>query len=260
VLGVDCAREHDLSSFVVIRVGQIANGEWNPIKQTGKSSFSNVIWAYAQKHMHDQDAAILIYKLLDMFPNIIKVALDKRGGGSGVRDQLYYVIEDKKFLDDKGKPVQAEILYDPNDDDEGGWATLLKGKRNEMLSVNDRLRLLTYSDMENTFVNRSMRNALAENIFFFGAGDDDLKDKDLKNIRDYMNVIPRQFRMIQTKPTKNWVRFETPNPEKDKKDLYSATIYAWGEVMQLIQDAYNKPKSKIAKIAPTMNIDIRRKR
>ena len=260
VLGVDCAREHAMTSFSVIRVGQIAEGEWDPVTQEGSTNFANVIWAYEEKHMHDQDAAILIYKILDWFPNIVVVALDKRGGGSGVSDQLYHTVKDGKIVDGRGKSVEVEILYDPDDDDDGGIATLLKGKRNERLSVNDRLRLVTYQDMDNTFVNRSMRNAIGDGMFYFGGGDEPLDDPDLKEIREYINVIPRQFRMIQTKPTKNWVSFTTPNPERDMKDLYSATIYGWGEVMKLIHDKHIKPKSRAVNIAPTMNLKFRRQR
>ncbi len=256
ILGVDCAREHDMTAFVVMRVGQLSEKPWDRETQEGKTKFSNIVWAYCRKHMHDQESAILIYKILDMYPNIVVVAMDKRGGGSGVRDQLYHTVKDGKIKDDKGNPAQVEILYDPEDDEEGGIATLLKGRRGERISINDRLRLVTYTDMDNTLVNRGMRNAMADGQFFFSGGDEELRDSELIGIRDYINMIPRQFRMIQTKPTKNWVKFEVPNSDKNKKDLYSATIYAWGEVMKLVYDQQKRPRAKIATIAPTMNLKL----
>lgn len=263
VLGVDCAREHDMTAFVIIRIGPLSEEEWNPVTQQGKTMFCNIIWAYAAYNMHDQDAALLIYDLLGKF-NITTVALDKRGGGSGVRDQLYHVVKDKKVLDDKGVPKEVEILFDPEDNDEGGIATLLKGRSNEMLSGNDRLRLLTYTDEDNTEVNRSMRNAMGGGMFYFSAGDErldtgsDMDELDaLKSTRDFMNAIPRQFRMIETKPTKHWLQFAVPNPEKNHKDLFSATIYAWGEIKDLIVDSYKQKGSDLATIAPVMNLKFR---
>ena len=263
ILGVDCAREHDMTAFSIIRIGQLVEDEWDAREQQGKTNFCNVVWAYAAHNMHDQDAALLIYQLLEKF-NIITVALDKRGGGSGVRDQLYHVVEDGKVLGENGKPMEVEILYDPDDDDEGGIATLLKGPRSEMKSGNDRLKLLTYSDQENTEVNRSMRNAMGSGMFYFAGGDETLEtggDMDeldsLKNTRDFVNAIPRQFRMIEIKPTKNWLQFQVPNPDKNHKDLYSATIYAWGEVMNHITDSYMNKTKGISTIAPTLNLNFR---
>ena len=266
ILGVDCAREHDMTAFVVIRVGQLSEKEWNPVEQEGKSNFCNVIWAYAAHNMHDQDAAILIYNLLGKF-NIKTVALDQRGGGSGVRDQLYHVVKDGKVKDENGKPMEVEVLFDPEDNDEGGIATLLRGVRGEMNSGNNRLKLLTYTDQENTEVNRSLRNAMGSGMFYFGAGDEnldtggDLDELDsLKNTRDFVNAIPRQFRMIEIKPTKHWLQFQVPNPEKNHKDLYSATIYAWGEVMKHVTDSYMSKSKGLATIAPVMNLNLRGRR
>jgi hypothetical protein len=266
ILGVDCAREHDMTAFVVIRVGQLSENEWNPVTQEGKTNFCNVIWAYAAHNMHDQDAAILIYNLLGKF-NIKTVALDQRGGGSGVRDQLYHVVKDGKVKDENGNPMEVEVLFDPEDNDEGGIATLLKGARGEMKSGNNRLKLLTYTDQENTEVNRSLRNAMGSGMFYFGAGDEridtggDLDELDmLKNTRDFVNAIPRQFRMIEIKPTKHWLQFQVPNPEKNHKDLYSATIYAWGEVMKHVTDSYMNRSKGLATIAPVMNLNFKGRR
>lgn len=265
ILGVDCAREHDMTAFSIIRMGSLAEDEWDAVKQTGKTSFNNIIWAYAAYNMHDQDAAIMIYHLLKRF-NILSVALDQRGGGSGVRDQLYHVVKDGKVLNDDGEPTEPEILYDPKDDDEGGIATLLKGPRGEMQSGNNILNLVTYTDQENTEVNRSLRNAMGSEMFYFSGGDEtletggDMDDLDLlKNTRDFINAIPRQFRMIEIKPTKHWLQFSVPNPEKNHKDLFSATVYGWGEVMKFISDSYMNKKKGIATIAPTLNLNFRKR-
>lgn len=244
VLGVDCARESDLTAFTVIRIGPLSDSEWNPITQEGKTKFCNIIWAYQERNMHDPDAAKLIYDILDMFPNIILVGMDKRGGGSGVRDQLYHIVKDGK--------VDAEILYDPEDVDDNGIATLVGDN-----SKNNRLRLLTYNDQDNTVVNRSVRNAFKEGLLYFAGGDQHLDD-DIKIAQSFINIIPNQFKMIKTKPTKNWIHFFVENPKKQKKDLYSSTIYAYGTIKDLIYKE-DVPKRKIepATIAPTFNMRIR---
>jgi len=250
VLSVDVAREHDMTSFTVTRMGPLSTGVWNPVTQEGKTKFCNTIWAYEEKHMQDTDAALKIYEIMSMFENIVVVALDKRGGGSSVRDQLYRVVKE-------GIAPDFEILYDPNDDDEGGIATLLKDRKGQLLSFNNRLRLVSYSDEENTKVNRSLKTAMGEERFYFCGGDEKV-DEEIQMVRNYVNVIPRQFRMIKIKPTKNWLNFTTPNPEQDLKDLYSSTIYGWGEIMQLIHDEDISRSSVASTIAPTFTLKMRR--
>lgn len=222
VLGIDCAREDDYMAFSIIRVGQLSEKEWNPLTQEGKTDFSNVIWAYQERGMHDRDAAILIYKLLEKFPNILLVGMDKRGGGSHLRDQLYYVVEDGL--------VDGEVLYDPNDVGEKGIATLVKDR-----SGNDRLRLLSFSDKENTEVNRAIKNAMQNEKFFFAGGDERYPSKELEEVQKFIDLIVTQFKFIKTKPTKLWLNFYTEG--KKKKDLFSATIYAYYMQMLVLYQA-----------------------
>ena len=184
--------------------------------------------------------------IMDMFEDIVIVALDKRGGGSSVRDQLYRVVKE-------GIAPDYEILYDPEDNDEGGIATLLKDKRGQMTSFNNRLRLVSYSDEDNTKVNRSLKTAMGEERFYFCGGVEKVDDE-VQIVRNYINVAPRQFRMIKIKPTKNWLSFTTPNPDTDLKDLYSSTIYGWGEIMKLIHESDIPSASPAATIAPTFTL------
>lgn len=242
VLGIDCAREEDYVAFSVIRVGQLAVNEWDKILQEGHSDFNNVIWAYQEKNMHDRDAAILIYKILDMFPHIKLVGMDKRGGGSSLRDQLYYVVKDG-FVD-------TDVLFDPSDINKNGIATLVADK-----SDNNRLRLLTFSHKENTVVNRSIKNAMKSGSFYFSGGDGSYKDEELDDVQKYVDLTTRQFRSIKTKPVQGYLSFYTENRKKNKKDLYSATIYAYAMVMELLYNS-NKPlrNVEIKNIAVTTKI------
>jgi hypothetical protein len=80
--------------------------------------------------------------------------------------------------------------------------------------------------------------------------------EELQAIQAFINVAPKQFRMIQTEPTRNWLRFVTPNPDLYYKDLFSATVYAWGEAMKFLVEE-NKPKPIPSSIAPTFNLKLK---
>jgi len=242
VLGIDCAREDDYTAFSIIRVGPLCEGEWDVVTQTGRTKFSNLIYAYQEKNMHDRDAALFIYELLERFPGIRLVGMDKMGGGSSLRDELYHVVDDGL--------VDADILYDPSDTKENGIAILV-GNRSD----NNRLRLLKFGDKDNTNVNRSIRTAMDGGLFYFSGGDRYYKDKELEDIQKYIDLTARQFRFIKTKPTKSYLHFYTENRKKNKKDLYSATIYAWHMVNQLLYEASLPAQEiKIENIAITTRI------
>lgn len=240
IIAVDNARESDMTAVSVIRLGPLSLKMWDPVSQEGKTPFSNFIYAYQERHMHDPAVAEMIYVLLERFPHTKIVCMDKRGGGSGVRDQLYHVVKDKK--------VAAEILFDPNDNDEGGIATLLGGK-----SGNNRLRLLMYGDMENTETNRSIRTGLGEGKLYFPGGED-FHDPELDDVQNVFNVMMKQFRMIKTTPTKNWLNFHTPDPKEYLKDLYSTAVYGWGEVSRILYNEGIAKKHNISNIAPVFTV------
>lgn len=243
ILGIDVARENDLTAFVIIRLGAHAVGDFDKRMQSGHTEYNNIIWAYQEPNMHDPEVAIKIYNILEKF-NIVRIAMDKRGGGTGVRDQLYHVVKDGK--------VNANIIYDPEDDGNNGIATLMHGQDGSPI-----LRLLTYSDEDNTKVNRAIRTAMENGRLFFSGGDE-LRDDGLKDIQYYINTIQKQFKMIKTKPTKNWQHFYTENPKKYHKDLYSATIYAYGEVLNMDHALPEKKPVSISTIAPILDFKLRK--
>lgn len=254
IIGVDVARESDWTAFVVVRVGQKAEGNFDPVEQLGYTRYSNVIWAYQQEHMHDPEAALYIYRLLERYPNAIMVKMDKRGGGSGVRDQLFHVVNDGKAKAALG--YDPEILYDPNDNDEGGIVELLR--KEGVDSENRRLGLVTYGDMENTIANRNVRGAMRQNQFYFPNPEEKFTgglDDDEKQAYDFVRVMGQQFRWIKTKPTANWSKFETKDPRKQKKDLYSACIYAFDEVYNRVYKSSDKREQrKVHNIATTLSV------
>ena len=154
---------------------------------------------------------------------------------------------------DTGK-VNAEILFDLDDDDEGGIVELLKDERGHLKSDNSRLHLVTYNDEDNTKVNRSIRNAFKDKLLVFSGGTE-VVDDEIDEVRAFINTIARQFKMIQVKPTKNWTNFSVPNPDKNLKDLYSAMIYGWGEISRIIHVGdISKKKREKATIAPTFKM------
>jgi len=237
VIGVDIARESDYTSIVVIRVGWLADKEWDYVTQTGKTNFANVIYAYQERYLSSRETAKKIYDLLERFPNCIGVALDKRGGGSHVRDELYY------YAIENGLP----ILYDPDDNGEGGIATLLE--KDKSLVGNPILKLIMYSDEDNTIVAHKLRGALQRRKLLF-AYDNSMNESNVERIMiyKYVKTILRQLGWIKTRMTANWLKFYTSNPEKQKKDLFSAILYAWGLLEEYMRKT-KKTKKKVQNIA-----------
>ena len=253
IIGIDVARESDLTAFVVIRVGPMAKGKWDPVKQVGQTRFSNVIWAHQEEHMHDPDIATYTYSLLERYPNTITVKMDKRGGGSGARDQFYHVVKNN-IVDSS-----FEILFDPTDDEEGGIVTLMK--KEDISSGNNRLGLVMYSDKDNTLANRAVRGMMKQQLLFFPNYEEGLnytfsEDEEREAYRN-IALMGQQFRWIKTKPTANWLNFHTKDPKKQKKDLYSACLYAADEVYKLTEKGMIKRKRKIVNSAPFVTVNRR---
>jgi hypothetical protein len=102
VMGVDYARESDESALVVIRVGELAEGDFDPFTPRvdehgrpllGQTPWNHICWAESWKHLQAHEMASKIRELHARF-NIVHtidlggIGMDKRGGGTAVRDEL----------------------------------------------------------------------------------------------------------------------------------------------------------------------------
>lgn len=141
VLGVDVARESDETTFVVIRLGEMAKGKFTPSldrldekdrPMLGKTPWNAIIWAEYHRNMESADAAEKVREMIERY-NIVYafdrdgkpiagIGMDKRGGGGSVRDDL----GNPKPTTEDGRPDPTwnwdDVLkvYDP--EDEKGFA------------------------------------------------------------------------------------------------------------------------------------------
>jgi hypothetical protein len=221
IIGVDVARESANTAFVVLRLGQLATREWDPVNQVGKTPFSNIIFAHQEKNMPYAQTAHYIYDLLERYPNTLLVAMDKGGGGGGVRDSLLEYAVKK----------QMPVLFDLEDDKEGGVA--LKVDQ----SVSDpRLALMTYSAEDNTMALNRVKGAVQKKKMLLVRGNrGETVDESLAY--NFIHEIGSEMRIIKTKPVGNWLKIIIDNPGTNTqetagrrtKDLWSALMYAYNE-------------------------------
>lgn len=226
VIGVDVARESANTAFVALRLGPLAKKEWDPVTQTGKSSFCNVINACQRKNMPYREAAQFIYDWLDCYPNCLLVAMDMRGGGSGVRDDLYAIA-----LNWQKEGIERQPLFDPDDDEPGGIAPKISRGMGD-----PRLALLTYTDEDNTVALTRVKGAVEKRKLLLTRSARDVNE-DVNTAYQFINEIATEMRVIQTKPTTNWLKIvvgeDKSASEQVKrqrtKDLWTALMYSYGE-------------------------------
>lgn len=232
VLGVDYAPLKDFCAFVVIRLGPLAKGEFNPLTHSGNTTWSNVIWCEQYQQMSYREVAEKIRQFRERY-NLVyyhedyeepeqacrAIGLDMRGGGNGVRDELAWLNGDI--------PDGAIRLYDPFDKDERVRAFQKDAKTLPMLdtiwptdNLNEKLVDYTIASMQQgmlylpKFIERSERPiARRELDIGYEAG----------------RGLVRQLRKLRQEPTKNARRFYMEgdtNRAENKKDLWAAFIYA----------------------------------
>lgn len=235
VLGVDYAPgNRDFSAFVVIRVGPLALGEFNPTTGEGKTPWSNVIWCEQHRNASGENVAEKIrafaqrYNLVyfhdpyevDHWKLCRAIGLDVRGGGNSVRDALVFV--NKETLADG----EYRIL-DPLDDDERLSAFKVDTNSKPMLDaikptgqLNDKLVEFTYSQLENNLLFLPADIPMSERPL----------DRKFDQGFDGARMLEHQLRALQQAPTASGYRkFYMAGDEEattNKKDFWAAFIYA----------------------------------
>jgi len=232
VLGVDYAPLKDFCAFVVIRLGPLADMEFDPFTGMGKTTWSNVIWCEQYQQMSYREVADKIrhfqgrYNLAYVNDHVVDsdtacraIGLDMRGGGNGIRDELAWLNGDV--------PADAVRLYDPLDKDERIRAFQKDDRTLPMLDtiwptdgVNEKLVDYTVANMQQghlylpKYLERSERA---------------VSRRELDVGYEASRGLARQLRKLRQEPTKNFRRFYMEgdtNRIENKKDLWAALIYA----------------------------------
>jgi hypothetical protein len=234
VLGVDYAPTSDFCAFIVIRLGPLAKGEFNPLTNEGKTKWSNVIWCEQHKKMTTKEAANKIRQLWTRY-NLVyfhepylddtwrwarAIGMDMKGGGSGIRDEL-------ARFDQKELGRGEYRIYDPLDKDERIAAFAKDATAFPMLDGihandqwNDRFVEYTKGQMENRllfipkWLDESQRVSAAREL-----------DVGYQAAR----ILDRQLRKLRQEPTTQYRKFFMDGDtakDRNKKDLVSAFWYA----------------------------------
>lgn len=235
VIGIDYAGgERDFCAFVVIRVGPLAEGEFNPFTGHGRTGWSNVIWCEQQRQMSHGKVAEKLYELMERYPNLAwhydpveddtwklcrAVGLDMKGGGTGVRDALV-------FIDKEHPPPGKQRILDPLDQDSRIQAFLKDPKSLKILDA------IQPSDMLNDRCVEFTKGQMGVGQLWLPRwldGSERAFGSELEPSYAGQKVLLHQLRKIQQKPTKNYRMFFMPGSEElpeGKKDLFSAFLYA----------------------------------
>lgn len=257
VIGVDYARESDEFSIVVIRLGELAEGSFDPHmlsedsfgrKYLGKTPWNNVIWAESWKKWTAEEAAAQIFEMYKRYNIVSKanvgrgIAMDKGGGGTAVRDKLARPSAPKG--EDPMTWAPEVIIYDPNDEDYAHFAVENSPTYRGCLEL---LKPTNQANIEWTMGSKSLMQQGKLYLAFWmppsaWAGDhgllnasgrpDETNPEFQKILVGYNGIrkLKEQLLRIQSKVTESGaMRFIVPGDrtkEEGKKDLYSGFTYA----------------------------------
>lgn len=290
VLGMDVARESDETTFVVIRLGELAEGEFSPFIERrdsrgrvllGHTSWNHICWAENHRHMPSHEAAKKVRELQQRYnlvfvpaspgvDRIPAVAMDQKGGGSAVRDDLANPKPDVEdgIVDPNFDWNNTVKIYDPEDTGDGGYAHY--SLQDDKEKYWGGLKLMNAQNQDNidwTFATRGLMQAKKLYIAFFlppskwawekgllsPNGDPDRHNPEFIKWEVGYNGIRRlksQLLRIQTHTTEGGVmRFRMPHDrskEEGKKDLWAAMIYGISAARAHIAN-----QTKDSNLAPT---------
>lgn len=268
VLGVDPARTSDFTGFVVIRLGELADGKYNPFTGEGKTSWNNVIWAEQRKHMTIKDISIKIREFKERYNLVVYsnpekapgIAIDARGAASGatVRDELAVPSPE---ADDQGNVdpnwISPQPIYDPTDKEYQGLRTNNKAWPG--------LRLLWTTDQMNTEMVSFTKGQFEVSKLYLGRFLNRVERSDPEGRLNlgYIGVksLKDQLLSIQGVPTKYAFKYEMPGDGRRddmKKDLFSAFLYA-GHAARL-HIALSATERRVAPQAAAIVLDNRNRR
>jgi hypothetical protein len=235
VLGVDYAPgSRDFSALVVIRMGPLAKGEFDPATGLGHTAWSNVIWAEQHRNASGANVAEKIRQYADRFnltyffdpheTDIWKVCraigLDTRGGGNTVRDELVLINHEEV-------PAGLYRIVDPLDDDPRLAAYKTDTSARQMLDaikptgvLNDKLVEFTVGQLQSHLLYLPKDIPHSERRL----------DAKVDVAFDGVRILEHQLRALQQAPTASGYRtFFMAGDSEDvtnKKDMWAAFIYA----------------------------------
>lgn len=285
VLGVDVARESDETTFVVIRLGELAETDFSPFvpradregrPTLGRTDWNHICWAESWRKLQAHDAAEKVRDLRRRFHIIRTVQLGGIGmdarASSAVRDDL----ADPKprlvdGLPDPDWSVDKVVrIYDPHDEDFKHYSAL-----NDPTKYWDGLRRLATTNQDNldwTYGARGLMQAKKLYIAFWMPpsrwayekgllkpnGEPDKQHPEYKKWEVGYTGIRRLksqlIRLQQKVSEQGVVRFTMPgnrDKESGKKDLWAGMIYGVAMARDHL-NARTQPKPTVPSVEPIL--------
>lgn len=268
VLGIDVARESDETSFVVFRLGPIAEHEFIPFEErtdskgrsiVGRTEWSHICWAESHRKMTSHEAAGKVRELYERY-NIVTsigvpgIGMDKRGGGSAVRDDLGNPKPDiiNGVVDSSFVWEDVVKIYDPKD--VGGYSHY--AAMDESDKYWGGLRLIASTNQDNVEWTHGLRAMMQKSLLYLAywmppslwarqkgltnpnGEPDRLNPEYIRWEVGYTGIrrLRTQLQRIQTKVSEQGVvRYTMPGDrgkEDGKKDLWAASIYGYSLVRE----------------------------
>lgn len=217
VIGVDASQGGPaFFAMVAVRLGQLATKPWDSIKQQGKTSYNTIINAF-QQQCRAWDAKTKIYEWLENYPNTLCIALDKRGGGSSIADELAF------------RPPEGKLpIVDPEDKDR-------YPKVKDGLEI---LRLLATTEVDNTEWAQFGKGQFENQLLYCPKNDILTGNTVLDETYRFLRLLTHQLVKIKKKPMGRAWKFYMSDGKP--QDLFSAFIYAMGEVRRRVHKETNK--------------------
>lgn len=233
VLGVDYAPSNDFCAFVVIRMGPLAEGDYDYFTHHGHTEWSNVIWAEQHRKMTAAEAAEKIRELFQRYalhfhndPRVRErweacrgIGLDVRGAGASIRDELALI--------EPNPEAGRYIMYDPLDADERIAAF---EKDRAALPILD---CIAASDMMNDRLVSYSKGQMEQGLLYLPKYLTEVERPPNSRERhigyEAAKILSIQLQKLRQRPTKMYRSFYMEgDTEQDanKKDLWAAFIYA----------------------------------
>ena len=217
-IGADVARIDDYATIVVIALNQLMEEAWDPVTQIGYNEFNHMIYAYKEKSQTYKHFALKIRDVIKRFPNVKILKIDARGGDA-VLDELAF-----------NPPDGEKPIFDPLDE--------MRASKIPHREGHTFLSRVAATDSLNNEWNSFTRAQMERGKFYFPKPFLRHENQELEDVYRNIRECTNQFLKIRTTLSQktNLFRFYVDNAKKNKKDLYSATIYAMGGIKEMIYE------------------------
>lgn len=206
--------------------------------------YAGIVNVFGKTGVDSSEGTRLILDYLEMFPNIVSIDIDMRGGGTPIRDNLR-----------NGLFGNIPII-DPTDPDNAHFTDPKNAKPHRPI-----LRLVAPTDEYNTIENALYRNALKTRgllIPYTAHGQfdydrdiripqyDDMTEQEIEKLYKDIHILKTQMTSVETEPTKNYLSFFVRSGNKDR---YSSSLYAAAGLRRYLLENSKKQITKAPGLA-----------